>query len=87
MDKTLSGTVDVLAVLDCSIANLLHEDCMPPADPQAVAVMYEKARAAVAELIDKARGLAGAVEFRIDDPRAALLDELRAAITAVGGAK
>lgn len=46
----------------------------------------EKAITAVAGLVDKARRLADAVEFRIDDPRAALRDELRAAITAAGGA-
>lgn len=41
---------------------------------------------AVTRLRDQAAALAAAIEFRIDDPRAVLLDDLRAEIDAVGGA-
>jgi len=72
----MNGPVDVLAVLNRRrVLGILG----PKEEAAAVC-------AAVHGLIDKARGLADAVEFRIDDPRAALLDELRAAITAAGGA-
>lgn len=92
MDNTLSGSVDVLAVLDCSITNLLHEYCMPPADPQAVAVMYEKARAAVAELIDKADTAATVLSNliaagQVDAGYSGHVTDLTAALARVGSAK
>lgn len=40
---------------------------------------------AVARLHDRAVALAAAIEFRIDDPRAVLLDNLKTAIADVGG--
>ncbi|NMW25990.1 hypothetical protein HFP05_16945 [Rhodanobacter denitrificans] len=46
----------------------------------------ECALEAVKRLRNQAAALAGAIEFRIDDPRAALLDDLRTAVANVGGA-
>lgn len=46
----------------------------------------ERALEAVTTLRDKAAALADTITFRIDDPRAVMLDDLQAAIAAVGGA-
>lgn len=47
----------------------------------------EQAIAAVAELIEAAAALCGAIEFRIDDPRNALRDRAVMALAGCGGAK
>lgn len=80
----MSGPVDVLARA-VERLRVPHPDHAQDASNNAAAIALHEYSAAVSGLIDKARGLADAVEFRIDDPRAALLDELRAAITAAGG--
>lgn len=46
----------------------------------------ERALETLTRLVDHAVLIANAIEFRIDDPRAALLDDLKASITAAKGA-
>lgn len=46
----------------------------------------ERALETITRLVDHAARIADAIEFRIDDPRAALLDDLKASITAAKGA-
>lgn len=80
--------VDVLAVMDSCITNVECEDCMPPANPEQVAVMFRAARAAVAELIEASRRAERLLREMADagfgDPTQA--DDLRSALTNVGNA-
>lgn len=63
-----------------------HEVLIGPVD-DAYSVEHKAARLAVAELIEAAAALCGAIEFRIDDPRNALRDRAVMALAGCGSAK